>query len=50
RISAVSCAGDVGIGLCTDPRALPDVARLADCIEASYTTLRDAAGGGQHDA
>jgi hypothetical protein len=50
RISAVSCAGDIGIGLCTDPSALPDVARLAECIEASYATLRDAAGGGQHDA
>jgi hypothetical protein len=50
RISAVSCAGDIGIGLCTDPSALPDVARLAECIEASYTTLRDAAGGAQHDA
>jgi diacylglycerol O-acyltransferase len=50
RISAVSCAGDIGIGLCTDPSALPDVARLAECIEASYTTLRDAAGGAQHNA
>ncbi len=43
RISAISCAGDVGIGLCTDPHALPDVARLADRIEASYTELHTAA-------
>ena len=33
RISAISCAGDIGIGLCTDPQALPDIARLADAIE-----------------
>ena len=26
RISAISCAGDLGIGLCTDPQALPYVA------------------------
>jgi hypothetical protein len=45
RISAISCAGDVGIGLCTDPGALPDVAVLADCIGAAYATLREAAVG-----
>lgn len=39
RISAISCAGDVGIGLCTDPSALPDVARLADHIDAAYAEL-----------
>lgn len=43
RISAISCSGDIGIGLCTDPRALPDVAGLADCIEGSYAELRAAA-------
>ena len=43
RISAISCAGDIGIGLCTDPQALPDVARLAVAIENSYTELRSAA-------
>jgi WS/DGAT/MGAT family acyltransferase len=43
RISAISCAGDLGIGLCTDPQALPDVARLADAIEAAYAELRTAA-------
>ncbi|MDT5191260.1 MAG: hypothetical protein QOI28_3511 [Mycobacterium sp.] len=42
RISAISCAGDLGIGLCTDPQALPDVARLADAIEAAYAELRGA--------
>jgi len=42
RISAISCAGDLGIGLCTDPQALPDVARLAEAIEAAYAELRDA--------
>lgn len=45
RISAISCAGELGIGLCTDPSALPDVAALAGCIDASYLTLRDAALG-----
>ena len=44
RISAISCAGDMGIGLCTDPTALPDIAALADCIEAAYDELRTAAG------
>jgi diacylglycerol O-acyltransferase / wax synthase len=47
RISAISCAGDIGIGLCTDPQALPDVARLAVSIENSYTELRSAAMGTQ---
>ncbi|AKK29961.1 wax ester/triacylglycerol synthase domain-containing protein [Mycobacterium sp. EPa45] len=44
RISAISCAGDMGIGLCTDPNALPDIAGLADCIDAAYEELRAAAG------
>ena len=43
RISAISCAGDLGIGLCTDPSALPDVAGLADAIETAYAELRTAA-------
>jgi hypothetical protein len=43
RISAISCAGDLGIGLCTDPGALPDVAGLADAIETAYAELLDAA-------
>ncbi|MGB8504266.1 wax ester/triacylglycerol synthase domain-containing protein [Mycobacterium sp.] len=45
RISAISCAGDIGIGLCTDPQALPDIARLAEAIERSYAELRSAAIG-----
>ncbi|GJF12844.1 hypothetical protein NGTWS0302_02820 [Mycolicibacterium cyprinidarum] len=45
RISAISCSGDIGIGLCTDPRALPDVAGLADRIDASYAELHTAALG-----
>jgi WS/DGAT/MGAT family acyltransferase len=45
RISAISCAGDLGIGLCADPNALPEVAALADAIERSYTELRSAAVG-----
>lgn len=45
RISAISCAGDVGIGLCTDPQALPDIARLAEAIEHSYAELHRAAIG-----
>jgi hypothetical protein len=43
RISAISCAGNVGIGLCTDPEALPDIAALAEAIERSYVELRSAA-------
>jgi diacylglycerol O-acyltransferase len=46
RISAISCAGDIGIGLCVDPTALPQVTRLADAIEESYDELRSAAIGG----
>lgn len=45
RISAISCAGNIGIGLCTDPETLPDVARLAVAIENSYAELRGAAIG-----
>jgi hypothetical protein len=43
RISAISCAGNVGIGLCTDPQALPDVDGLAEAIERAYVELRSAA-------
>ena len=43
RISAISCAGEIGIGLCTDPSALPGIAGLADAIERSYAELRSAA-------
>jgi len=43
RISAISCSGEVGIGLCTDPSALPGIADLADAITRSYVELRSAA-------
>jgi hypothetical protein len=43
RISAISCGGDIGVGLCTDPQALPDVARLAELIDRSYIELRSTA-------
>ncbi|HNM96261.1 MAG TPA: WS/DGAT domain-containing protein, partial [Mycobacterium sp.] len=42
RISAISCAGEMGIGLCTDPNALPDIARLAEAIEAAFAELDSA--------
>jgi diacylglycerol O-acyltransferase / wax synthase len=45
RISAISCAGVLGMGLCTDPRALPDIGRLADAIDRSYIELLSAATG-----
>ena len=35
RISAISCAGDVGITLCVDPNTLPVAGRLAHAIEGS---------------
>ncbi|MCS5718024.1 WS/DGAT domain-containing protein [Herbiconiux sp. CPCC 205763] len=43
RIAAISNAGDVGIGFCTDPTALPRVHALADAVAASYTELHQAA-------
>ena len=43
RISAISCGTDIGIGLCTDPNALPGIAGLAEAIEDSFTELRTAA-------
>ncbi len=42
RVSAISCAGDLCIGLCTDPQALPDVAALAAAIERAYGELKSA--------
>jgi hypothetical protein len=43
RISAISCSGEVGIGLCTDPSALAGIAVLADAITRSYVELLSAA-------
>ncbi len=43
RISAISCAGEMGIGLCTDPQALPGIGGLAEAIAGSYAELRECA-------
>jgi diacylglycerol O-acyltransferase / wax synthase len=43
RISAISCAGTVGIGLCTDPEALGGIAELAEAIDAALAELGEAA-------
>jgi hypothetical protein len=40
RASAISCAGLVGIGLCTDPDAVAGVAELAAAIDDSLAELR----------
>jgi WS/DGAT/MGAT family acyltransferase len=45
RVSAISCAGTVGIGLCTDPEALPGVAGLAEALGSSLAELRQATIG-----
>ena len=42
RISAISCGGEIGVGLCTDPSALADIAGLAAAIDRSYAELRSA--------
>lgn len=43
RISAISYAGEVGIGLCTDPQALPGMTALAEAIDSAYAELRHSA-------
>ncbi|HEY8001283.1 MAG: wax ester/triacylglycerol synthase domain-containing protein [Vicinamibacteria bacterium] len=45
RASAISCSGAVGIGLCTDPDAVPGVAELARAIDESLAELRQATIG-----
>ncbi|MEU0369537.1 wax ester/triacylglycerol synthase domain-containing protein [Streptomyces sp. NPDC006283] len=45
RVSAISYAGTVGIGVCTDPEALPGISELADAIGRSIAELRQAAIG-----
>ena len=45
RISAISCSGTVGIGLCTDPSAVPGIDGLTDAIGRAYIELRDAVIG-----
>jgi hypothetical protein len=42
RASAISCAGTIGIGLCTDPEAVAGVDLLAAAIDESLSELRDA--------
>jgi diacylglycerol O-acyltransferase len=43
RVSAISCSGTVGIGLCADPEAVPGIARLAGAIEEAVAELGEAA-------
>ncbi|MFJ5779601.1 wax ester/triacylglycerol synthase domain-containing protein [Streptomyces sp. NPDC093094] len=45
RVSAISYAGTVGVGVCTDPEALPGTGRFADAIGASIAELHGAALG-----
>ena len=45
RASAISCAGTIGIGLCTDPQVVAGVDRLAAAIDESLAELRMAAIG-----
>jgi diacylglycerol O-acyltransferase / wax synthase len=42
RASAISCAGTIGIGLCTDPEAVAGIDRLAAAIDESLAELRAA--------
>ncbi len=39
RVTAVSCAGTMGIGLCTDPTHLHGLDRLAEGLERSLAEL-----------
>jgi WS/DGAT/MGAT family acyltransferase len=45
RVSALSCAGSITVGLCTDPEALPGVERLADGLGEALAELRTATIG-----
>jgi hypothetical protein len=45
RASAISCAGTIGIGLCTDPEAVAGVDLLAAAIDDSLAELRTATIG-----
>jgi WS/DGAT/MGAT family acyltransferase len=45
RASAISCAGTIGIGLCTDPEAVAGIDRLAVAIDESLAELRAATIG-----
>ncbi|TQJ32409.1 wax ester/triacylglycerol synthase domain-containing protein [Microbacterium sp. SLBN-146] len=43
RIAAISHAGDIGIGFCTDPTAITGIETLADSVAKAYDALRRAA-------
>jgi diacylglycerol O-acyltransferase / wax synthase len=45
RVSALSCAGSINIGLCTDPEVLPGVERLAAALDHARVELRAATIG-----
>jgi WS/DGAT/MGAT family acyltransferase len=45
RVSALSCAGSINVGLCTDPEALPGVEGLAERLGGALAELRTAAIG-----
>ena len=42
RVTAISCAGALTVGLCTDPSVAPDPARLASAIEREVAASRAA--------
>jgi len=41
RISAISSADTLAVGLCTDPTVLPDIDRLAAATDVAFSQLRD---------
>jgi WS/DGAT/MGAT family acyltransferase len=45
RVSALSCAGSINVGLCTDPEALPGVERLAEGLGDALAELHTATIG-----
>jgi len=45
RISAISCSGEIGIGLCTDPEAVAGIDTLAVAIGDSMAELAEATRG-----
>ena len=40
RVSAISCAGEIGIGLCTDPEALTHISNMADAVHDAFAQMR----------
>jgi diacylglycerol O-acyltransferase / wax synthase len=45
RVSALSCAGSINVGLCADPEALPGVERLAEGLGDALAELHTATIG-----